>query len=390
MSIELIALIVFVLFLTFFLILKRKKIEIQKILFPFLYFILYKTKIGLKLMDKLSKKEKFVKVFNFASVFVGFLGMAAICFLLGQNLYKLIFFPSAVSGVGLVLPIKVKGAFYVPFFYWIISILVIASIHEFCHGLVARYHNIKVKSSGFAFLAVLLPIIPAAFVEPDEKQIVKKKPKAQMQIFAAGPFSNLVLGFAILGIFALIANPIVDGTMVFNGANITSMANDSVLLSSGVSVNESIIGIDNSNVTFVTDFSDIMDNKTPGSNILLKTDKSNYSVVLGKSPKNASMAYLGVSVAQNKDIKPGVAAKYGYFIPDALIWILGLLYWLYLLNIGIGIFNLVPVGPIDGGRMLLIALEKYFKKDRARKIAGIISLIFLLMIVLNVLAGFIR
>ncbi|MBW3022637.1 site-2 protease family protein, partial [Candidatus Woesearchaeota archaeon] len=208
MNIELIALIIFVLVLTLFIVINRKKIEMQKILFPFLYFILYKTKIGLKSMEKISKKERFIKTFNFASVFVGFLGMGVISALLIYNLYKLAFFPSAVSGVALVLPIKAKGVFFVPFFYWIISILVIAGIHEFCHGIIAKYHQIRIKSSGFAFLAILLPIIPAAFVEPDEKQLVKKKPKQQLQVFAAGPFSNIVLAFVILGIFALISTPI--------------------------------------------------------------------------------------------------------------------------------------------------------------------------------------
>src|SRR3989338_5161207 len=388
MSIELISLIVFVVILTLFIIFKRKKIEIQKVLFPALYFILYKTKIGLKSMDSLSRKERLVRIFNFASVFIGFLGMATICIMLVYNLYNIAFFPEAVSGVGLVLPVKVKGAFFVPFFYWIISILVIASIHEFCHGWIARYHKVKIKSSGFAFLAIFLPIIPAAFVEPDEKELAKKKPKAQMQVFAAGPFSNIVLGFVILGIFALVAMPIVDGVMNFGGANISSIANDSVLVSSGISANDSIIGIDGKNITYVSDFTDFMQNKSPGDEILLKTDKGDYPVALGQNPKNSSKAYLGVTVEQNKNIKPDVISKYGSFIPSALIWILGLLYWLYLLNLGIGIFNLVPVGPIDGGRMLLIGLEKYFKKDKAKKIMGSVSLFFLLMIILNVLAGF--
>jgi len=390
MNIELIAFFVFIAILTAFLVRNRKKIELQKMLFPMLYFILYKTKIGLKSMDSLSKKERLVKIFTFASVFIGFLGMATICVLLVHNLYKVAFFPSAVSGVGLVLPFKVKGAFFVPFFYWIISILVIASIHEFCHGWISRYHGVKIKSSGFAFLSVLLPIIPAAFVEPDEKQLAKKKPKAQMQVFAAGPFSNIVLGFVMLGIFALLAPPAVNSLMAFGGANITSISNDSVLIPLNVSVNESVIGINGKNVTFVDDFSEIMQNKTPGEKILLATDKGNYSVALGKNPRNSSAAYLGVSVAQNKEIKKEVESRYGSFLPNAVIWILGLVYWLYLLNIGIGIFNLVPVGPIDGGRMLLIGLEKYFKKEKAKKILGIISLVFLAVIVLNVLAGFLR
>ncbi|MBW3022631.1 M50 family metallopeptidase, partial [Candidatus Woesearchaeota archaeon] len=174
----------------------------------------------------------------------------------------------------------------------------------------------------------------------------------------------------------------------FNGANITNVANDSALLPYNVSEGETIIGIDDMNVSYLTDFTDILENKSPGDNVLLRTDKGNYSITLKEHPNNASLAYVGISAAQNRGVKPEALAKYGWFIPNSLIWILGLLYWLYLLNLGIGIFNLVPVGPIDGGRMMNIALEKYFKKERAKKIANTISLVFLAIIVLNVLAGF--
>ena len=393
MSIELISLIVFVLILTGFILYNRKKIEVQKMLFPLFYFILYKTKIGLKLMDRLSKKEKLVRAFNFASVFVGFVGMAAICVLLVHNLYKLAFFPAAVSGVGLVLPVKLKGTFFVPFFYWIISILVIASVHEFCHGLIARYHNVRIKSSGFAFLAILFPIIPAAFVEPDEKQLAKKKPKAQMQVFAAGPFSNIVLGLIILLIYWSAGPAISMGVMSPNGANITYVYNDSVLVPLNVSAGTLITGIDSSRLDTLSNFTEIVERKSPGDKVIMQTDRGNYSVILGANPKNSSKPYFGVNIMQNFGLNRNFAAKYGEFIPNALLWIFGqfgLLYWLVLLNLGIGIFNLVPVGPIDGGRMLILALEKYFRKDRAKKIMGIISLTFLLIIILNILAGFLR
>ena len=34
-----------------------------------------------------------------------------------------------------------------------------------------------------------------------------------------------------------------------------------------------------------------------------------------------------------------------------------------MLNFGIGLFNLVPVGPIDGGRMFQLAMYKLFGKE---------------------------
>ena len=62
---------------------------------------------------------------------------------------------------------------------------------------------------------------------------------------------------------------------------------------------------------------------------------------------------------QQNIAKPGLKNRLGGIIPAALIWFYGFLYWLYLLNLGIGLFNLVPLGPIDGGRMLLVALKKF-------------------------------
>ena len=389
MNYELIALIVFIAAISIFLFARRKNVEIQKLIFPVFYFVLYKTKLGLKAMDGFAERKLFIRIFNFLSLIIGFAGMAAICILLVYNLYKIAFIPSAVSGVGLVLPIKAKGVFYVPFFYWIISILVVASVHEFCHGMVARFNGVRVKSSGFAFLAILAPIIPAAFVEPDEKQLKKKKTKQQLQVFAAGPFSNIVLGFIFLGLFLLIAPPVASDVMSFNGPNITEISNSSALLNTGIAAGDTIHKIDNSNITFIEDLSDFLQNRTPGQNVLLETDKGNYSVVLGASPKNASSAQLGIQLVQNKGIKPEVAAKFGYFLPNVLVWITGLFWWLYLLNLGIGIFNLVPVGPIDGGRMVYVSLLKRYKEKKAKKITNWISIIFLMVIVLNVIFGFI-
>jgi membrane-associated protease RseP (regulator of RpoE activity) len=60
-----------------------------------------------------------------------------------------------------------------------------------------------------------------------------------------------------------------------------------------------------------------------------------------------------------------------------------------LLNLGIGLFNLVPLGPVDGGRMLRLVLHKFFEKKRADKIWKNISVFFLTIILINILAGFI-
>src|SRR3990167_4033784 len=231
---QIVAAVLFVIALAIFVYIKRKNMETKQVIPYFIYFSMYKTKLVLSLMDSISKKyRKIVMSLGYFGILVGFIGMAIICYALINNLYTLFTEPEATSGVGLVLPFKGKGIFYVPFFYWIISIFVIAVVHEFSHGLIARAHNIKVKSSGFAFLGIGfrlvglaaiiislfvkasnnldfnfsvnylnyakpefwiiigsifliisfiksvsglggIPIIPAAFVEPDEKELRKR------------------------------------------------------------------------------------------------------------------------------------------------------------------------------------------------------------------------
>jgi len=84
--------------------------------------------------------------------------MVLISFELVRQLITALIQPSGAAAVALVLPFDsgLKGTIAVPFFYWIISIFIIAVVHEFSHGIVARAHNIKIKSSGFAFLSIII------------------------------------------------------------------------------------------------------------------------------------------------------------------------------------------------------------------------------------------
>ena len=52
----------------------------------------------------------------------------------------------------------VPGTIFVPFLYFIISIIVIAVMHEGAHGVIARVYNMKIKSSGFALIFMLVPL----------------------------------------------------------------------------------------------------------------------------------------------------------------------------------------------------------------------------------------
>src|SRR3989338_4388511 len=168
-----------------------KRIERQaKIIF------LFRTKLGLRWMDKYSQKfREWVILFGYIGMGTGFVGLVVISYVLVSNLYSLATQPEAVSGVSLVLPgVHVPGLGVLPFWYWILAIFVIALVHEFSHGIVARAHNISVKNTGLVFFGPIL----GAFVEPDEKKLRKEQDIVQYSVLAAGSFSNVVLAVVAL------------------------------------------------------------------------------------------------------------------------------------------------------------------------------------------------
>ena len=393
MNIQSVSAVLFILFMLLFLIIKRKKIDIQKILFfPLLYFAMYRTKLGIRFMERFAKKfSKILKHVGYFAVFIGFAGMLLITYALIKNAFDLFTKPDAVSGAALVLPFEVKGAFYVPFFYWIASIFIIALVHEFAHGIIAKKYNMKIKSSGFAFLGILVPIIPAAFVEPDEKELIKRPAKEQLSVFAAGPFANILLAFVVVGITALIAAPISNSIIEADGVLITDfIEGDYPAQKAGIAENEIIRSIDGIKSDYLINFSNILSNKKPGDTISLETNSSTYSIILAKNPQDENKAYLGVFVQQKTKIKQSFIEKYGKYTPMIIIGFMGLLYWLYVLNLGIGLFNLAPMGPLDGGRMLLVGLQQFLSKEKAVKYWKNIGFFFLALVLINIAFSFIK
>ena len=379
-----IAAIFFLILLSLFLYLKRKKLQ-KHGQFPFFYALLYKTNFGLKSMDKYAKKyNKTFRFLGYAGIIIGFLGMALLAFSLTQNLYELFTKPEAPAGVGLVLPIEARGVIFVPFFYWIIAIFIVALVHEYAHGVIARAHKIKVKSSGFGFLGAIIPILPLAFVEPDEKDLRKRPHSQQLSVFAAGPFSNILLAFVVLGISAFLFSPLVDNitNSSINIVGFIESGSGSPAKRAGAAIGESILEIEGKRIESVNDLAEVLKEKSPGSTVELKTNADTYNVKLIENPNDENSGFLGVSLRPELTTDEAFEERYGSFIPAVIMWVGGLLSWLILLNLGIGLFNLIPIGPVDGGRMMQLVLHKLFKnKKRADKIWHHISLVFLLVVV---------
>ncbi|MFH1823429.1 MAG: site-2 protease family protein [archaeon] len=213
-------LVLFSVFLGIFLYKKRKKLEIQSKVF-----LLYRTKIGIKVIDWLGKKlGPCAGILSNLAIITGFTLFIGIFILLIQTVILMIQIPTNIPPILPLLP-YVPQLFKLPlppfyFTYWIIIILIVAIVHEFAHGIFAKFHKLDVKATGFGALGPFL----AAFVELDEKKMARKKPKKQMSILAAGTFSNLIFAVIFLLIlqlfFSLAYTPIGIGGYIFAGTAI--------------------------------------------------------------------------------------------------------------------------------------------------------------------------
>ncbi len=390
MSIDGIAALIFVVLLGVFLWQKRHKVELQKALFPILYVVMYRSQFGIRSMDRLAKKfPKSLRVLGDISIILGFIGMV---FIAGQLVYNTVdvFTNEGVPGIQPVLPVQAKGVFFVPFLYWILSIFLLALVHEFAHGVLARAYNIQVKSSGFAFLCLLLPVIPAAFVEPDEKVVQKRPYRQQLGVFAAGPISNMLFALVMFGVFLLIS-PAIEGAFDVKGVELVSVEEDQAAFAGGLRAGDVITQFNNVQITSVQNISELLNSTIPGDELFVQTMNKSLYVMVGSNPKNESKAYLGIKAAPFTVPNAVFVAKYGAWLPPALKWFAGLIFWLFMLNIGIGLFNLLPIGPLDGGRMFQLVCFKVFKKkSTALKVWTYVSVFLVVIILANLLSGFIR
>jgi len=360
------------------LIIKRKKLDVQA-----KFIILYRMKWGLRWMDKYAKKFKeWVILLGYIGVGAGYVGLVFISIILIKNLYDLIVNPAATSGVSLVIPgISVPGLGVLPFWYWILAIFIIALVHEFSHGIVARAHKIPVKNTGLVFFGPIL----GAFVEPNEKQLRKQSDIKQYSVLAAGSFSNILLAVLAVVLLNFIFFPIQQSMVEPAGFTFDSYIEGPLPFEqAGIPPGTIITGINGqATADFQTFREELMFNR-PGSTITIETPEKEYEITLAANPANPKSPFIGISAIHNEfQVEDRFSQGIGNSVYYLLDWINGFLRWLFLLSLGIGLFNLLPLPIVDGGRMAQVFLHKLKGQVVGEKMYKKITVFFLLLLLLN-------
>jgi membrane-associated protease RseP (regulator of RpoE activity) len=168
----------------------------------------------MKLIDKIGGKySKTLKFLSYVSITLGYILMILMLIMIFQSVW--LYFTTSISEQIKAPPVAPLIPYfpelfglesYFPsfyFIYFIIALIIVATVHEFAHGIFARKYEVPIKSTGFAFWKYF-PAVLGAFVEQDDKFMTKKSSFEQKAILSAGVFANTITAivfFVILTLF---------------------------------------------------------------------------------------------------------------------------------------------------------------------------------------------
>ena len=282
--------------------------------------------------------------------------------------------------VSIVIPgVDIPGSqIYVPFFYGLIGLATVLVVHEFSHGIQSVGEKIPIKSIGL----LLFTILPGAFVEPDEDKLKEAKKTSRLRVYAAGSIANITLALITLILLAMVSSGIPhffeeDGIEI--GRIVSDSPSDGILKEGMV-----LQAIDNHIINDSNSYVDVVGSYHLGDNVTVKTDQGTYYVTLGKNPNNESRGFFGIQASKHFVLSDDSLGP----LPWILFELAELFQWVSMLNLGIGLFNLLPIKPLDGGYMLEILLSYRLSEEHYTPIVNALSVVLAMVIVFSLVAGF--
>jgi len=379
--------------------------------------IILKTQKGQSLMEKLSK-FRFILILSWISLILMpiFSILAVSILLLTASLY--LSFPEVreiARETGPQGALLIPGINpYLPIIYGWIAIFIGLVIHELSHGVIAKAVDIPVRSSGILFF-LFLPI--GAFVEVDDTKLDSVSFKKSGRIIAAGAGSNIVVGLMALILLVGVVNtmePVADGLPV-SKIVVDSPANMAGLLPGDIITHLNGIPVDDSNV-----FSQNFNNLSPGDEIILTVQRQSvqydYPIILSSRPENSEEPFIGImrpsidindslhryqnGLSFSTDLLVYFSFPSGdsYSIPfstsmqnfytsslgNQYIVFSNLLFWIWFINFNLGIFNSLPLGPLDGGQAFKRGLKSVtgnkLSQNNINYISRLVSISILVLI----------
>lgn len=272
---------------------------------------------------------------------------------------------------------------FIPIFAGIIALILLMVVHEFGHGILARAQGVGIKSIG----VILMAILPGAFVELDEEDVEKAKRSVKLRIYAAGSMFNLGLAAIAWVVVIVLTSSFIPYAFQSDGLKIISVTPNGPsegILQEGMIVT-SINGYSVNNRTAYTEL--ILNKTKPGDQMTYVTDKGTYTITATGQPSNQSIAYPGTRSETHLVVKPDVAQNFGEIIPWFLYNLADVCYWIYALNLMVGLFNLLPMKPLDGGHIFEELLRYKVPENITGKIVSSVSWVMIAIVAILIIYG---
>jgi len=380
--------------------------------------------------------------FLLMGVMLWMLGKTASIYLLNPEITKIIKAPPIAPLIPYFPKLFGMESFFPPFYftYFIVALAIVAIVHEFSHGIFMRLFKVKIKSTGIVFLGPIL----GAFVEQDDKSFNKKSKIEQMSVLGAGVFANVVFALIFYGLYVVFfftsftasgyifnsyatetiplqsiygfeefgnftkvstlnGNYYLDGRLALqlnqsNGKYLIAYSETPAILAK---MRGAIIQADNVKITGQDKLREFLKNKNPGDEVKFLTEDNNkvkeYNVILSERPDNSSIAYLGVGyrdisksgfVRSFLNVFMGFKDSSTFYKPtwngEFVYFIYYLLWWIMIINLLVALFNMLPVGILDGGRFFYLTILGITRSEKIAKMTYkamgyVILFIFLIM-----------
>ncbi|WP_462316405.1 site-2 protease family protein [Methanobrevibacter sp.] len=340
--------------------------------------IMWKTKRLRGLISRISNlSPRFWRWYMNIGIIVAFGAMIFITYTIVATLPSVFETPS----VSIVIPgVDIPGSqIYVPFVYGLIALATVLVVHEFSHGIQAVGEKIPIKSIGL----LLFIILPGAFVEPDEDKLKEAKRISRLRVYAAGSIANVSLAIIALILVSLCAAGI-PHYFAEDGIEIGRVVSDSP--SEGILKDGMVLeAIDNHKINDSQTYVDVVSSFSPGENISVQTDQGTYDITLAKHPNNDSRGFFGIQANKHFELVDDSLGS----LPWILFELVDLFQWVAMLNLGIGLFNLLPIKPLDGGYMLETLLSYKLSEQYYKPIVNALSAVLAMVIVFSIVAGLI-
>lgn len=344
--------------------------------------VMVKAPIVFELFDKL-RGRRIVALLLDGAILAAIFSMAMYYYGMIKSLLSIITGDKTVAAIVPLLPGITIG---VKTFLYLLPGLSLAIIfHEAFHALASRYEGVRIKSSGFL---VILGLLPAAFVEPDEQELKSARIRAKLRIYAAGVLANLLL-------FLLFQATIIAATAPGVYTYIVDVAPDSFAYEAGLRPGTVV-------KYFLVNGTELRGVKELTRYLLeVKKEHNNSLVYVTLVVKMVSLEGEEITVVKKSaPVNTSNLEKYErigiymFDIPAGFVELLPLnvalhfsiiITYAVIINFSLAIINAAPLFITDGAQMVNSIVEHYTRDEKKAKITtAIVSTLSLLLLIPNI------